>query len=256
MPLFGNNDDDGERRRSSASRLNVVEPPPVIIQARGVRNPEARILSGDPIADAVGSLDIAPRVDFSQVSQPSTDGIPEVTLDPFRSLLNFDRALEPIRSSVAAIEPSEFNPSGGGSTFQPSTGGSRRDLGSIDSFTTALRTQESGGNYQAIGPSTRYGTAKGAYQFIDETWQRWARQVGVNTSTATQASPAQQDAVARYAFQQLFAKYNDWGLVAIAWHAGEGTANRVARSGGSSGTNDGIIDTDNYAANILRMAGF
>jgi hypothetical protein len=62
-----------------------------------------------------------------------------------------------------------------------------------------IKQRESGGDYKSIGKPTKYGTAKGGYQILDETWRKWAGATGVDTSkypTADTAPPETQDAVA------------------------------------------------------------
>lgn len=39
----------------------------------------------------------------------------------------------------------------------------------------AVRHQESSDGKKLIGPMTKYGTAKGPYQFLDSTWKEWAK---------------------------------------------------------------------------------
>jgi len=70
-----------------------------------------------------------------------------------------------------------------------------------DPFLTCVRQQESGGNYGAVSPGGQY---RGAYQFLQSTWDATARhigasdQVGVDPSTA---SPTLQDDMAWALYQ-------------------------------------------------------
>lgn len=106
----------------------------------------------------------------------------------------------------------------------------------LDTFMAAIRRLESGsyeGNYGAIGPHTgRLGRARGAYQIMEANWAGWAREAGL--AGADWRNPQAQDAVARFKFLQYYQKYQDWGLVAIAWFAGPGRANEAQRRGVSS----------------------
>jgi Predicted soluble lytic transglycosylase fused to an ABC-type amino acid-binding protein len=76
----------------------------------------------------------------------------------------------------------------------------------------ALMMQESRGNPNAIGPNTRYGRAKGAFQFIDATAQRY----GVNQmdvgSSAKGAARYMSDLLKMHGgnLPMAFASYN-WG---------------------------------------------
>jgi len=70
-----------------------------------------------------------------------------------------------------------------------------------DPFLTCVRQHESGGNYQAVSPDGLY---RGAYQFLQSTWDATARhigafdQVGVDPRTA---SPTLQDDMAWQLYQ-------------------------------------------------------
>lgn len=103
----------------------------------------------------------------------------------------------------------------------------------LDLFMAAIRMTESGsfdGNYTAEGPPTgRMGRARGAYQIMDANIPNWLKEAGL--AGADFRDPAVQDAVARYKFLQYYRRYNDWGLVAIAWFAGPGRADQAKRQG-------------------------
>jgi len=143
-----------------------------------------------------------------------------------------------------------------GNTNVGSSGGAPLS-GPVGQFAESIARIESGGRYNAVGPNTRYGTAKGKYQFIDETWRRAASLVpGANRyGTALQAPPEVQDAVAIAWFESLLRRYNgDYTAVAIAHHAGEGTADRYVRTG-SVNTQDVLgTQTIDYARNALNGA--
>lgn len=69
-----------------------------------------------------------------------------------------------------------------------------------------IRAHESdtAGGYRAENPDS---TASGAYQFTDGTWRSVSREAGIRVpSHASDASPALQDAVARYALTHGHAK--------------------------------------------------
>lgn len=67
----------------------------------------------------------------------------------------------------------------------------------IEAIMQAIRTVESGGNYSAAGASGEFG----AYQFMPDTWRKWAR-VHLNNEDAP-LTPENQDAVAH-------AKIKEW----------------------------------------------
>ena len=85
---------------------------------------------------------------------------------------------------------------------------------------------ESGFNPAAIGPKTKYGTAKGMFQMIDSTAQRYGVQ--------DQFDPAQEaEGAARY-LGDLMRRYNgDTKLATAAYNAGEGTVDRYLKGRGS-----------------------
>lgn len=87
----------------------------------------------------------------------------------------------------------------------------------LDRFLAALRTQESGGNYQAYNPSG----ASGAYQFLDSTWANYK-----GYRRAMDAPPAIQDERARQLAQSYYDQFGSWDAVAKAWYAGPGFAKK------------------------------
>lgn len=92
--------------------------------------------------------------------------------------------------------------------------------GGLEQFMAATRQVESGGNY---GVTNSIG-AFGAYQFMPGTWQTAARMAGINPNDR---SPGAQDAAARALMTSYYERYGDWRLVAAAWHAGEGNADKA-----------------------------
>lgn len=123
------------------------------------------------------------------------------------------------------------------------------DISELGRFMAAIRKQESSGNYNATGPSTKYGNATGAYQFIDSTWGGYE-----GYQSAKDAPPEVQDARAAQLMTEYFEEFGRWDLVAVAWHAGPGRARTAAKSGlGSLGSlSDGYMTTRNYAAKAVE----
>lgn len=87
----------------------------------------------------------------------------------------------------------------------------------LDRFMAALRMVESSGNYKAIGTPTPWGTAKGAYQYLDSTWDNYK-----GYPTAADAPPEIQDEKARLDMQRYYNEYGSWDNVAAAWYSGPG----------------------------------
>lgn len=86
-------------------------------------------------------------------------------------------------------------------------------------FLAAIRSHESGGNYNAYNAG---GGASGAYQFIQPTWSSWATQAGYSqyaNKPASQAPPQVQDAVAAAMANSYYQTYGgNWQSVAEAWY--------------------------------------
>ena len=121
------------------------------------------------------------------------------------------------------------------------------DPKSIDSFLAATRQHESGGDYTVYNQSGQ-SNASGAYQFLNSTWKG----AGGSTEAAAQATPAEQDAVARRMALALFDEFHSWRLVAAAWYGGPGVAQQMA-SGQDAGSPQGQGSYKAYADTIARM---
>jgi hypothetical protein len=85
----------------------------------------------------------------------------------------------------------------------------------IDRFMGAIRSKESGADYSAVGPPTKWGRATGAYQFLDSTWGYYK-----GYPRAKDAPPAVQDERARELMGQYFSQFGNWHDVASAWYSG------------------------------------
>lgn len=124
----------------------------------------------------------------------------EYKQDPmFAGITPPTRSLSPERSSAPVFTTSRGGPDG------------------IDDFMRALRTVESSNNYQIEGVMTDWGTATGAYQFLDSTWGYYR-----GYARAKDAPPEVQDERARQLMQEYYNKFGDWDSVAAAWYSGEG----------------------------------
>lgn len=101
---------------------------------------------------------------------------------------------------------------------------------------SAINMQESRGNANAIGPQTKYGTAKGGFQFLDGTAKRFGLLGDDVFNTGKSA-----EAAAKY-FQVLYEKFGSWDKAISAYHAGEGNVER--------GTGLGPINRE-YVKNVM-----
>lgn len=100
---------------------------------------------------------------------------------------------------------------------------------SAAAFAKAVRMAESGtaeGNYGAVRGVVRNARLLGAYGIPSDEWDGLAAAAGI--AGATWKDPAAQDKVARMVFDDLYRKYGDWRLVAVAWKAGEDAADKIA----------------------------
>jgi hypothetical protein len=122
--------------------------------------------------------------------------------------------------------------------------------GELIRFMAAVRAVESGGDYRARGPATAYGRATGAYQFIDSTWDGYG-----GYPSAYLAPPQVQDRRARQLMSEYHREFGRWDLVAVAWHAGPGTARRARNDPGYlRGINDGYVSTAEYVRRVMSRA--
>lgn len=102
------------------------------------------------------------------------------------------------------------------------------DPNELERFMAAVRFHESSNDYgNESGYNPGRGTAKGAYQFIDGTWNNFTYN-GVTYLNAF-APKEVQDARARQLMTQYYNELGSWELVGIAWHAGIGAARHVVQ---------------------------
>ncbi|HZM83499.1 MAG TPA: hypothetical protein VFC19_47900 [Candidatus Limnocylindrales bacterium] len=121
----------------------------------------------------------------------------------------------------------------------------------LSRFMAAIRSVESGGNYRILGPPTPYGRASGAYQFIDSTWGGYK-----GYRSAYLAPPAVQDARARQLMSAYYKEFHRWDLVAVAWHAGPGSARRALHDPAYlRRINDGNLSTAQYVDRVIGRMG-
>lgn len=124
-------------------------------------------------------------------------------------------------------------------------------LDQLNAFMAAIRKMESGGNYKIKGPSTKYGRATGAYQFLDSTWGGYG-----GYASAYLAPPAVQDKRAAELMTGYFNQFGSWYLVAVAWHGGPGAAAKEKKNPGYAGRiGDQNMTTAKYANNVISAMG-
>lgn len=93
------------------------------------------------------------------------------------------------------------------------------ESGEIDQFMGAISSQESGGDYDAVGPTTRSGeNAQGRYQILPSNWSSWAVEAGLPADA--EQTPMNQEIVARHKMLAYYEQFGNWEAVAVAWFAG------------------------------------
>lgn len=100
---------------------------------------------------------------------------------------------------------------------------------SFEAFFWAISTQESGGNYGAVGPSVQGGHhAYGKYQVMDYNIPSWTRKHYGRSLTASQFlnNPKAQEAVARGMLQGYYNKYGPRGAASM-WYSGQPNPNKT-----------------------------
>lgn len=96
----------------------------------------------------------------------------------------------------------------------------------MGAFLSAIKDQESGGNYDAYNGDSG---ARGAYQFIPSTWSAYADRAGVDPNDW---SPATQDKVAYTMASEYADMFNgDDRLMAQAWYGGPGNVGKDVSGG-------------------------
>ena len=129
-----------------------------------------------------------------------------------------------------------------GGSAEPTSSGQlfdfRNDLsmslkgGEIKKIATAIGQFESGGNYRAVGPTTKSGDrAYGKYQVMGNNIPSWTKEATGRSYTTKQFvnDPKLQDRVAEYKMAQYYKKYGTLEDVASVWFSGR----PVKKAGGA-----------------------
>jgi hypothetical protein len=110
---------------------------------------------------------------------------------------------------------------------------------SVNAYLYGLRMAESGGDYEAVNPSSG---AYGAYQTIPKYLCYYYESAGQDPVNIK--DPVVQDAMAEYHVRKHYARYGNWDLVSLAWHKGGSNADQVVSAYGGCGPAIGIEDID------------
>ena len=150
-----------------------------------------------------------------------------------------------------------------GTSYSPLTGagaqGAIAGSGNYSAIIKGIFGQESSRNYKAYNESSR---ASGRYQMLPYNITQWSRELfGKPVSYDTfMNSPKIQDQVANYKLNQYMKRFGGPAGAAVAWYAGEGTAESWVRNKWGSKYNKkqggGKYPSINqYARDILRRMG-
>lgn len=113
--------------------------------------------------------------------------------------------------------------------------GLEKKHGLLPGLLSGINMQESKGNAGAVGPKTKYGTAKGGFQMLDGTAKRFGL-IGKEVFDTGKSA----EAAAKY-LEILYKRYGNWEKAISAYHAGEGNVDK--------GTNIGPVNRQ-YVKNV------
>ena len=167
------------------------------------------------------SIGGAPTNVSNGITFASPWGIASSALNGYAGRQQLNQAGQQERGSMvnAARDTAALTPPGMQSPINPP--------GAPQSYGNVTSSQESNGNYAAVGPSTRDGDhAYGKYQVKGSNIPQWTQEVLGQPMTPAQflANPQAQDAVYQRKFAEYVQKYGQEGA-ARAWYGGEGNVN-------------------------------
>ena len=113
--------------------------------------------------------------------------------------------------------------------------GLEKKHGLLPGLLSGINMQESKGDGGAVGPKTKYGTAKGGFQMLDGTAKRFGL-IGKEVFDTGKSA----EAAAEY-LEILYKRYGNWEKAISAYHAGEGNVDK--------GTNIGPVNRQ-YVKNV------
>jgi hypothetical protein len=132
----------------------------------------------------------------------------------------------------------------------------------FERFKQAIAYQESGNNFNPKYPAGNPYNAMGKYSILSSAlggqksgWDYQA--LGYDVTPQQFMAPDIQEKVATYHLKRLYDRYGAAGA-AVAWYAGEGTAQKYVKNGGagySKGQAGGYPSINKYVQQILKRAG-
>lgn len=117
----------------------------------------------------------------------------------------------------------------------------------------ALFTQESSNNPKAVGPKTKYGTAKGLGQLLDSTGREWAKKLGYKSYDPFDKE--QNAAISEAYFGWLLDEFGGSEEKALAaYNFGIGNVKKAISRHGEGWKENLPQETKKYVKNILRLS--
>jgi soluble lytic murein transglycosylase-like protein len=121
----------------------------------------------------------------------------------------------------------------------------------------ALFKQESNHNPNAVGPTTKYGTAKGLGQLLDTTGRAMHKELGLKEKY--DPFNAEQNAqISEYYLRKLYDRFGDIKLALAAYNWGPGNLSKAIKK---FGRNYEVLEaklpgqTKHYVRNITKTVG-
>lgn len=169
--------------------------------------------SGNKIPQAAAAISTAGQSPIGRNQFYGDDASPQMPNAPKRL-----SAATKLGKSTSSNPPSIFSKNQ--SIFQKTSSGVPDDI--LD----ALKQQESGGDPSAVGPKTKYGTAKGAYQMLDETGKEYHKKLGIKEPYDPHNEKQQRRLAKAYMDDLLEMFDGDLGLALTAYHTGPGNVKK------------------------------
>jgi soluble lytic murein transglycosylase-like protein len=220
------------------------------------------------ISDGVRAID-DPDGMFAKIPQPARDKLKQQLEQDvkFAAGSGFVRTPEGSAALLKSIAPEmlqQFKPSEGlvkansapGATakigastmkWAPQVQAAAASKGLNSNILLAQIQQESNGNPNAVGPQTKYGTAKGLTQFIDDTAKAYGVDVAKPESAIAGQAAMMSDMLKKYG--------GDYSKALAAYNWGSGNLDGALQRWGNDWRSHLPSETTDYVASILANSG-
>lgn len=171
-------------------------------------------------------------------------------------IANIDSKLAEFEDRIASMAgygiPEDFNFSDSGFDSAPNIpwSGMRHEL-DTDAIRNAQAMAESSNNPNAEGPKTKYGTAKGLFQFIDATWKEYMPWEGADVFDPKANAMARD----RYMYDLINMFGNDIRKALAAYNYGPGNVRKLITKYGDAWEKGLPSETKGYLKKILKQFG-